>query len=121
VLAAAIQAEADLIVTMNLKHFPAKTLATHGLEPIHPDAFVMRLLEIDSSLVLTAIRRQRAALSRPALSVAELLEVFERPAKSLQLPDHQRVSRSNELEGLLETIALNFCPTGNIGEEFLVT
>ena len=27
---------------MNLKHFPAKILVTHGLEPIHPDTFVMR-------------------------------------------------------------------------------
>jgi predicted nucleic acid-binding protein len=77
VLAAAIQAQADLVVTLNLKHFPAKALAAYALEPIHPDAFMMRLIEINSNLVLMAIRKQRLALSRPALTPEELLDVFK--------------------------------------------
>ena len=43
VLAAAIRAEADIIVTANLKDFPASSLAPHGLEAEHPDAFLARL------------------------------------------------------------------------------
>jgi hypothetical protein len=62
---------------MNLKHFPIKELAAYGLEPIHPDAFVMRLLEINLRLVLTAIKKQRSGLTRPPLSSEEMLEVFE--------------------------------------------
>jgi predicted nucleic acid-binding protein len=77
VLAAAIRSGADVIVTMNLKHFPVGDLAAYNLEPIHPDAFVMCLLETDPTLVLTAIRKQRAGLTRPPLTQEELLEVFE--------------------------------------------
>jgi predicted nucleic acid-binding protein len=77
VLAAAIRCDANLIVTMNLKHFPSKELAAHGLEPIHPDAFVLRLLEINKALVLAAIKKQRASLTRPPLSQNEMLEVFK--------------------------------------------
>lgn len=35
VLAAAIQARADVIVTFNLRHFPADALAAQGLEAQH--------------------------------------------------------------------------------------
>jgi predicted nucleic acid-binding protein len=77
VLAAAIRGEAHLIVTMNLKHFPTKELAAYGIEPIHPDAFVMRLLEINTPLVLVAIKKQRSGLTRPPLTQEEMLEVFE--------------------------------------------
>jgi hypothetical protein len=56
---------------------PVKELTAYGLEPIHPDAFVLRLLEMDLSLVLTAIKNQRAGLTRPPLTTKDLLEVFE--------------------------------------------
>jgi hypothetical protein len=62
---------------MNLKHFPTKELAAYGIEPIHPDAFVMRLLEINTPLVLVAIKKQRSGLTRPPLTQEEMLEVFE--------------------------------------------
>jgi hypothetical protein len=48
-------------------------------------------------------------------------QVFQRPPKPIQLPNHQRIPRSNELEGLLETIAFSLCATGNIRKEFLAT
>jgi predicted nucleic acid-binding protein len=43
VLAAAITAGASIIVTSNLKHFPASALAPRGIEALHPDDFALRL------------------------------------------------------------------------------
>ena len=43
VLAAAIEGEADVIVTGNLRDFPADRLAPHGLTAQHPDAFIADL------------------------------------------------------------------------------
>ncbi len=78
VLAVAIHAKASLIVTMNLKHFPASILELFGIEAIHPDMFVLRLLEIAPDLVFAALRKQRLNLTRPAMTQQEMLEVFER-------------------------------------------
>ena len=43
VLAAAIQAHSDVIVTINLRDFPSKILAPYGIEAQHPDEFIMNL------------------------------------------------------------------------------
>ncbi len=48
VLAAAIHAGADVLVTFNLVDFPASTLANFGVQPIHPDAFLLRLIDAAS-------------------------------------------------------------------------
>ena len=54
VLAAAIKGGADVIVTNNLKDFPAETLARYGIEAQHPDAFVTALIELDALAVVGA-------------------------------------------------------------------
>ncbi len=38
-LAVAVRAGADVIVTFNLKHFPAEHLQPYGIESPHPDVF----------------------------------------------------------------------------------
>jgi hypothetical protein len=45
VLAAAIHAEADVILTSNLRDFPPTVLAPHGLVRQAPDEFLTRLVE----------------------------------------------------------------------------
>src|SRR5208282_3003035 len=47
VLAAAIHGGASIIVTANLRHFPAEKLAPHGLTAQHPDSFVFELMTSD--------------------------------------------------------------------------
>jgi len=47
VLVAAISAEAELIVTFNLKDFPTSILSHRGIEAIHPDDFILGLIEED--------------------------------------------------------------------------
>jgi predicted nucleic acid-binding protein len=43
VLAVAVDANADMIMTLNAKDFPRGTLADEGLERVDPDGYLMRL------------------------------------------------------------------------------
>lgn len=48
VLAAAIVGRVNVIVTYNLKDFPADKLAPYGLMAEHPDTFISHLLDLGS-------------------------------------------------------------------------
>ena len=74
VLAAAIVGHADVIVTSNLKHFPANTLALYDIEPQHPDEFIAAQFELNEVAVLTAFKEQRASLTRPAMNPQEFID-----------------------------------------------
>ncbi|HVX61856.1 MAG TPA: PIN domain-containing protein [Pirellulales bacterium] len=77
VLAAAIRASADLIVTFNLKDFPAETLAPFCVEAQHPDAFLTGLIDVSPDDVFLAVRRQREGLRNPPKTAHELLDTLE--------------------------------------------
>jgi hypothetical protein len=77
VLAAAIHAQAELIVTFNLGDFPASVLGSFGIEPVHPDEFIVRLWDEFPEKVLAAARLHRASLKRPAKTAAEYLGTLE--------------------------------------------
>jgi hypothetical protein len=78
VLAAAIRARADIIVTANLADFPAETLAKYGIEDQHPDTFIHHLLELAPSAVYGAAKKQRESLKKPAMTVEQYLQSLER-------------------------------------------
>ena len=78
VLAGAIHGGASVIVTANLRDFPAATLAPHGIEAQHPDVFVRSLIEDDADTVVAAIAEHRAALVNPPKSPDEYLAMLER-------------------------------------------
>ena len=78
VLAAAIHGGADIIVTRNLRDFPADRLAPHGLVAQHPDAFIVELVEADPEAALAAVRGPRAALRKPPRSAGGYLAALER-------------------------------------------
>jgi hypothetical protein len=78
VLAAAIRARADVIVTSNLADFPAETLKRHGIEARHPDEFILRLLELAPTAVCGAARKQRESLKNPPMTVEQYLASLER-------------------------------------------
>ncbi len=73
VLAAAIHAHANFIVTFNLRDFPATVLNPLGVQAIHPDDFVMRLTAMDSTTVCAAARKHLARLRHPAKTVEEYI------------------------------------------------
>lgn len=73
VLAAAIHSEANSIVTLNLKDFPVAVLKVHHLKAVHPDDFVLSLLELDAAAVVRSAETHRARLKHPPKSVAQYL------------------------------------------------
>lgn len=77
VLAAAIRADAEVIVTFNLKDFPAGVLASYNIEAQHPDDFLAALLEAAPGPVRTAVKRQREGLRNPPKTAEELLATLE--------------------------------------------
>jgi hypothetical protein len=82
VLAAAIHCGARVIVTTNLRDFPASTLAPFSIEACHPDAFILGLLENDESNVVAALRLVRRPLKNPPLTAAALLAEMSRQGLS---------------------------------------
>jgi hypothetical protein len=71
VLAAAIHTEADLIVTFNLRDFPASALVPHAITAIHPDEFLLTLFEVEAQRVQQAAEQQRNRLKNPPKSPEE--------------------------------------------------
>jgi predicted nucleic acid-binding protein len=78
VLAAAIVGRADVIVTQNLAHFPDRALDPYGIDAQHPDEFLCNQWDLDEEAMAEAIERWRRGLSRPPLTVEQLLEKLER-------------------------------------------
>lgn len=74
VLAAAITAQASLIVTANLSDFPTVACSQFGIEAVHPDAFLCDQLGRDPDAVVGALRRQASVKKNPPVTFVELLE-----------------------------------------------
>ncbi|GGK51925.1 hypothetical protein Ppa06_07370 [Planomonospora parontospora subsp. parontospora] len=64
VLAAAVHADADLIITCNLRDFPDESCDLHGIEVQHPDDFLLDLLDREPGTIDQVIREQSAATGR---------------------------------------------------------
>lgn len=65
VLAAAMKANAPLIVTFNLSDFPRATLQAYGVQAVHPDDFLTGLFDENEALFLQAVQTHRASLHHP--------------------------------------------------------
>ncbi|MDI9279997.1 PIN domain-containing protein [Pantoea sp. EABMAA-21] len=95
VVAAAIVAQAEGIVTFNLRDFPDEVLSVWNLRAIHPDSFITDLTDLDITVVIDAARRQRASLLSPPFTPDEYLDCLLRQ----QLPE--TVSRLRPLAALI--------------------
>ena len=78
VVAAAIKAGASIIVTFNLRDFPAAEVARHGLVAMHPDIFALELLSRNPTAVLEVIASQAADLKHPPHAALEIVGALER-------------------------------------------
>jgi len=76
VLAAAIHANAEVIVTFNSKDFPQAALAPHSIKKSTPDAFVLGLLKANPILIVDALRTDRMGKKRPPKTPEEYLEAL---------------------------------------------
>jgi predicted nucleic acid-binding protein len=74
VLAAAIRCSAQVIVTSNLKDFPATALEPFNIEAQAPDQFVLDLVNLAPGRVASVVQQQSAALRNPSRTVDDLLD-----------------------------------------------
>lgn len=74
VLAVAIAAQADVVVTANLRHFPVQASDPHGIRVESPDQFLCDAFERRPEVVSAVLRAQAARKRRPAMSVDEMLD-----------------------------------------------
>ena len=73
VLAAAIHADCDFIVTEDRKHFPVEVLETYGIMRLRPDDFLLMLLHSNPDDFIDAVRVVLVRLTSPPYSVEEYL------------------------------------------------
>jgi predicted nucleic acid-binding protein len=74
VLAVAVVARAQVIVTHNLRHFPPKALTPYGIQAQDPDTFLLHLHGLDPDRMAHVILRQAAALARPSQTTEMVLK-----------------------------------------------
>jgi hypothetical protein len=82
VLAAAIHARCDAIITTNLKDFPAHILGKHNIEALHPDDFIHHQFGLDQAAVITSAYEVRARLKNPPVTADEYIGIL----RELPLP-----------------------------------
>jgi len=78
VLATAIKARAQTIVTFNLKDFPEDRLTPWQVEGQHPDEFVHDLIDLKKTTVFGAVQRMADATNKPPMTVDEVLTRLSR-------------------------------------------
>jgi predicted nucleic acid-binding protein len=77
VLAAAIRAGAEVIVTFNLRDFPDEALKPFDIQARHPDDFVVSLFDVAPAVVCATLKSQRESLRNPPKTAEELLTTLE--------------------------------------------
>lgn len=92
VLAAAIEAKAPVIVTFNLSDFPVSALRGYGVRALHPDDYLIALLDDAPELFLMSVRDHRASLKRPPKTVEDYIETLKAnhlPKLASRLMEHR--------------------------------
>ncbi|HEX9774541.1 MAG TPA: PIN domain-containing protein [Actinomycetota bacterium] len=91
VLAAAVVAEAAILVTFNLSDFPADACDPHGVKAQHPDEFTRRLVTESASGVLDALEEMAGRKTSPPRTVDEIIDRLAQ-----ELPSAMRTLRERE-------------------------
>jgi predicted nucleic acid-binding protein len=78
VLAAAVRANAEVIVTFNLADFPEPALKPYDIAAIHPDEFLLDQLDLYPGVTMDVLRHQAASYRRVPNTVPEILVLLER-------------------------------------------
>ncbi|HSS96733.1 MAG TPA: PIN domain-containing protein [Terriglobales bacterium] len=87
ILAAAIVAHADVIVTQNTKHFPAKCLDEYNVITMTADDFLLDRYYLNHQTVVDKLDDQAAAIAKDrAFIISSLKLVAPKFAKQLQEP-----------------------------------
>ena len=73
VLAAAIQGGVPVVLTFNLRDFPAAVLAAHGVVAMHPDTFLAACVAESPDSVVAVVQKQADGLRNPPTTLNQLL------------------------------------------------
>jgi hypothetical protein len=73
ILAAALKSNSEVVITFNLKHFPALKLKQHDIEALSPDVFIARLIKQDSTQAINALNSLVNKLKNPPKIIEEVL------------------------------------------------
>lgn len=77
VLAAAVRANAEVVVTFNTRDFPENALKPYDIVALHPDDFLLDQLDLHPGLTVNVLREQVAAYRHEPSTVASLLVRLE--------------------------------------------
>ena len=76
VVAAAVRAGAQVIVTYNTKDFPVESLAAFDVEAKHPDDFVLESIDLAPGRIAGIVAEQAADLRNPPRTAREVLDTL---------------------------------------------
>jgi hypothetical protein len=85
VLAAAIKARAQVIVTTNIRDFPAYELRKWDIDPKSPDEFVRDQIGLDRSAVYASVQQIADSWANPPGSVDDVLDRLERSGLAISV------------------------------------
>jgi predicted nucleic acid-binding protein len=94
VLAAAVVGRCAGIVTCNTRDFPDEIVKPLGIEVIHPDDFIVNIIDLHPSRAVSACKQHRAAMAASSPTPEEFLQRYERAGL---IQAHQRLSRHVDL------------------------
>ena len=89
VLAAAVRADANAIVTFNVSDFPPNSVDPYEIEVVHPDTFLLDQLDLAPVVVLEELGRQATANRRQPKTLPDLLDALAK-AGVAAFPDEVR-------------------------------
>lgn len=95
VLAAAVHAGCEVLVTFNVKDFPSDSADHLGVCIVRPDAFLLDQLDLYPAMVGRALVAQLTAAKRPPLTMAQLLGRLDRAG----VPAFAEEARRHEFGG----------------------
>lgn len=78
VVAAAVRANAEVIVTFNLQDFPPDSVTPYDIAVVHPDDFMLDQLDLYPTLTLRVIEDISSAYEKPAMTAEELLRLLRK-------------------------------------------
>lgn len=76
VLAAAVRANAEVLVTFNTKDFPDSSVVLYEIEIVEPDGFLLDQLDLFPGLIMGTLRDWAEDCTSPALSETDLLQAL---------------------------------------------
>ena len=74
VLAAAIAAQASVIVTDNLRDFPMRNISPHEIEALSADDFIANTIELSPTETIPILKRMRRRMKRPAFEAKDFVD-----------------------------------------------